>query len=83
VVAKVYKDKLWGYTVEIAHSESIRSVYKNLQKKTLVKEGEEVKKGQAIGTVGKSAAVESREKAHLHFEIWQDGIAINPISYVY
>jgi len=83
IVKRVYKDKLWGYTVEIEHSGNLKSVYKNLQSKIKIKEGDKVKKGQAIAKVGDSASIESREKPHLHFELWQDNIVINPTSYVY
>ncbi len=83
IVKRVYKDKLWGYTVEIEHSGNLKSVYKNLQSKIKVKEGDKVKKGQAIAKVGDSASIESREKPHLHFELWQGDIVINPTSYVY
>lgn len=82
-VTSVYKDKLLGYSVEIAHSDSITAIYRNLEKKILVKKGDTVKKGQKIATIGKSAATESKEPSHLHFEIKLDGTLINPISYVY
>lgn len=82
-VKKVYKDKLWGYTVEILHSGGLYSVYRNLDKDISVKEEEIVKKGQRVGAVGKSAAVEKREEPHLHFELWTGGEAINPESYIY
>lgn len=82
-VSRIYKDRLWGHTIEIEHSGNVKSVYKNLQSKIEVREGDKVKRGQAIAKVGESASVESREKPHLHFELWQDGVAINPISYVY
>lgn len=82
-VSKVYKDMLWGYTVEILHDGNIYSVYKNLKKNVSVKEGDKVTKGQAIGKVGDSAAVEKREEPHLHFELWTGGETINPESYIY
>lgn len=82
-VTKVYKDTLWGYTVEILHDGNIYSVYKNLKKNISVKEGDKVTKGQAIGKVGDSAAVEKREEPHLHFELWTNGETINPESYIY
>ena len=83
IVKKVYKDKLWGYCIEIVHTGNIRGIYKNLQKKALVKEGDKVKGGQAIGSVGTSASVEKSEQPHLHFELWADNVPINPESYVY
>lgn len=82
-VQKVYKDMIWGYTVEILHDGNIYSVYKNLKKGIPVKEGDKVEKGQAIGKVGSSAAVEKREEPHLHFELWTNGETINPESYIY
>ncbi|MBQ3021733.1 MAG: M23 family metallopeptidase [Clostridia bacterium] len=82
-VLKVYKDSYWGYCVEILHPGKIVSVYRNLDKNISVKEGEEVKKGQAIAFVGSSAVIERREEPHLHFELWVDGITINPESYIY
>ena len=83
VVSKTYKDSLWGYTVEITHDGNIISVYKNLDEKIYIKKGDSVKSGQTIGKVGDSAAVEKRDEAHLHFEIWAEGEPINPESYVY
>lgn len=83
IVKKVYKDKLWGYCVEILHTGNIRGIYRNLQKKISVKEGDKLKGGQAIGKVGTSAPVEKEEEPHLHFELWADGVPINPESYVY
>lgn len=83
VVKNTYKDSLWGYVVEIEHDGEITSVYKNLDENIFVKKGVVVSKGQAIGKVGNSASVESRDEAHLHFEIWTSGMPINPDSYIY
>ena len=82
-VTKVYKDKLLGYSVAIEHSDSITGIYRNLSKNIQVKKGDKVTKGQIIGAVGKSAAIESKEPSHLHFAIKLNGVVINPISYVY
>lgn len=82
-VTKVYKDKLLGYSIEIKHSDSITGIYRNLSKNIKVKKGDNVTKGQIIGEVGKSGAIESKEPSHLHFEIMLNGVIINPISYVY
>ena len=83
IVKKVYKDNFWGHCIEIEHPGNIISVYKNLEKKISVKEGDKVSKGQAIATVGDSAVVEKRDEEHLHFELWVNGETINPESYIY
>ncbi len=82
-VKSIRKDKLWGWCVEIDHGGGLSSIYKNLQKNIPVKEGDLVKSGQAVAYVGKSAAIERKENAHLHFEICQDGECINPEAYIY
>ncbi len=82
-VTRVYADKLWGNTVEISHSDKLKSVYKNLDENILVREGQAVDGGQVIGYVGKSADIERLEEPHLHFEILHEDVKINPTSYVY
>ncbi len=82
-VLKTYKDKLWGNCIEIMHLNNLKSVYKNLNDEIRVKKGEVVFEGQVIGFVGKSAPIEGMEQPHLHFEMWQDSVTINPSSYVY
>ena len=83
IVDRVYVDKLWGNTVEISHTNELKSVYKNLGEEVLVKEGQSVEGGQAIGYVGNTADLESLEAPHLHFEMWHNNLTINPISYIY
>ena len=72
-----------GKCIEIEHTKNLKSVYKNLYSKVNVKKGDKVKEGEVIAKVGESASVESRLTAHLHFELWQDNVPINPQSYIY
>ena len=48
-----------------------------------VVEGEKVKTGQTIGTVGNTATFESKDESHLHFEILKDNEQVDPKLYVY
>lgn len=82
-IKHIYKDKLWGWCIEIDHGNGLTSVYRNLNKKINVREGEKVEEGQAIALAGKSAALEKSEATHLHFEVRQNGECINPESYIY
>lgn len=71
-----------GYTVEIEHDDGLVSVYKNLSNDKTVKVGQVVKSGDIIGTVGDSAVSESHMDSHLHFEIKEDNVEVNPTDYI-
>ena len=83
VVIKVFTDKLWGNIAEIDHGGGVTARYCNLADDILVSVGQAVECGMQIGSVGNSAAAESKEEPHLHLELYQDGIRINPESYVF
>ena len=73
VVSEVWSDRLWGNVVVIGHDEGYRSTYAGLNTLEMVKEGDEVRAGQVIGSVGESAACEAERGWHLHFEVTKDG----------
>lgn len=82
IVIKNEFDYEEGYIVEIEHDDGVVSVYKNLDSDKIVKVGQVVNAGDTIGTIGKSAIFESNETPHLHFEIREDNVEINPEEYV-
>lgn len=75
------EDKLTGMTVKIDHGAGFVSILYNLEKIS-VKSGDDIKKGDAVGTVGVSALLESAEDAHVHFEIKKDGKTVSPKDYM-
>ena len=77
-VSAIKNDPRYGLTVIIDHSGGYKTVYSNLLTAEFVVEGEEVKAGQTIGTVGNSATFEIADDYHLHFEIIKDGKYIDP-----
>ena len=72
----------YGLTVIIEHRDGYKTVYSNLLTTEFVTEGEEVSKGQTIGTVGNSAAFEIADEPHLHFEMIKNEEPVNPIFYL-
>ena len=70
------------FTVIIKHTGGYETLYANLLTAEFVVEGEEVKQGQTIGTVGNSANFEIADDYHLHFEILKDGEYVDPSNYI-
>ncbi len=68
-----------GYVIGIQHANNLISVYKH-NATLLKKTGNNVKAGEAIAIVGDSG--EMTTGPHLHFELWYNGIAIDPTEYV-
>ena len=83
-VTKVYNDALLGYSVEITHSDEIKTVYSNLDPNSdvAVKVGDTVECGDVIGTIGDSSVSELAEEAHLHLEFIVGGKKANPLEYI-
>ncbi|MEN9444054.1 MAG: hypothetical protein RIS47_944 [Bacteroidota bacterium] len=68
-----------GYVIEIQHENNLISFYKH-NSSLLKKVGDRVKAGESIAIIGNSG--ELTTGPHLHFEIWMNGVAINPENYV-
>ncbi len=66
----------YGNLVSIRHNGTYSSNYAH-QSKILVKVGQMVKQGQVIGKVGSTGLSTG---PHLHFEIVQNGVKINPLT---
>ena len=81
-VTSIKNDPRYGLTVVIEHTNGFETVYSNLLTTEFVSEGQAVEKGQAIGTVGNSAAFEIIDEPHLHFEIIKDGENVDPSIYL-
>lgn len=81
-VTKIYKDGKLGQTIIIQHSSGIETRYSNLQEKVAVTLNQSISAGDVIGKVGKTAAFESQDPSHLHFEVWQNGKCIDPSEYL-
>ncbi len=68
-----------GYVIQMQHADNIVSIYKHnsvLHKKV----GDYVKAGEVVAIVGNSGELSTGP--HLHFELWYNGIPINPEDYM-
>lgn len=68
-----------GNVIIIKHNNNLISVYKHNAMLTKG-QGARVRGGEVIATVGSTG--ELTTGPHLHFELWRDGIPVNPTSYI-
>ncbi len=81
-VEKVIQDGLFGACLVISHPDGIQTFYGNLEEDSMPAVGTQVKTGQTIGKVGKTATVEINDTPHLHFEVRKDGKPVNPHEFL-
>ena len=81
-VVSVDNNYLTGTVVTIKHTDSLQTVYSSMSENVLVKAGDKVMAGQIIGKVSTSAKSESADGAHLHFEVLQNNIKVDPALYL-
>jgi peptidase M23B len=81
-VKAIKNDPRYGLTIVLEHQDGYTTVYSNLLTAEFVKEKEEVKQGQTIGTVGNTATFEILDPTHLHFEILKDNEQVDPTIYL-
>ncbi|MFI5367173.1 MAG: murein hydrolase activator EnvC family protein, partial [Candidatus Binatia bacterium] len=76
----VYSDVLRGYgnVIIVRHSHGLATVYAHNQSNR-VHEGQHVRCGEVIGTVGESGRTTG---ANLHFEVRKDNVARDPIFFL-
>jgi murein DD-endopeptidase MepM/ murein hydrolase activator NlpD len=68
-----------GYVIQLQHSNNLMSIYKH--NSDLTKNvGDHVKAGEPIAIIGNTG--ETSSSTHLHFELWYNGIPIDPQDYV-
>ena len=68
-----------GYIVIISHAGGFMSFYKHNQS-LLKSSGSFVRRGEPIAILGNSGTTSSGP--HLHFEIWRDGVPVDPSIYL-
>ena len=81
-VKSVSTDQLNGTVIVISHQNGLETVYGSLNKNVKVNVGDSVVRGQQIGVIALSATNEADEGAHLHFEVKENGINVDPSLYI-
>jgi murein DD-endopeptidase MepM/ murein hydrolase activator NlpD len=68
-----------GYVIQIQHDNNLLSIYKH-NSVLLKNEGDHVIAGESIAIIGNSGELSTGP--HLHFELWHNGIPLDPESYI-
>lgn len=68
-----------GFTIQIQHGNDLISIYKH-NSKLLKRIGDKVKAGSGIALVGSTGSLSTGY--HLHFELWHNGVAVDPTKYI-
>lgn len=75
-------DHLDGNSVTVLHGNGLRTVYKFIDIKSGLKEGDSVARGEKIGTVAEAVGSEFLQGAHLHFEVIEKGVSVDPANFL-
>ncbi len=68
-----------GYVIYLQHGQNLITVYRH-NAELLKIQGDKVRAGEAIAIMGNSG--KETTGPHLHFEMWLNGLAVNPEDYV-
>jgi len=77
-VERVADSETLGRHVIIDHGNGIETRYGHMEK-PFVKEGQMVSRFDVIGYIGSTGRTTGN---HLHYEVWVNGVAVNPIYYI-
>jgi len=68
-----------GYTITIQHISNLVSIYMH-NSSLLRKQGDIVRAGEPIAVAGSTGKLSTG--THLHFELWYNGTAVDPLNYI-
>ncbi len=81
-IESVTTSYLQGTTVTIDHGNGLKSVYNSIDADEKLEQGKKVKKGDVLGVVSDNNRQEYKDGPHLHFEVIENGIKIDPETYL-
>jgi len=81
-VYTIFEDDTMGMTVVIRHEGGYVTTYASLAKELSVSAGDTVTLGQAIGTVGNTALLETATGDHIHFSVTHNDAPMDPADFL-
>ncbi|MDE7301391.1 MAG: M23 family metallopeptidase [Clostridia bacterium] len=74
--------QLFGTTITVLHDNGLKTVYRFIDARENLKKGDKVKRGEVIGTVAAPNGREANDGAHLHLEVYENGVMADPEDYL-
>lgn len=81
-VTSVKDHQMYGRQVTIQHRDGLATVYSNLDRNTLVSEGQQIAAGHQIGSVGQTGCVEFVTTPHVRVEVYKNGKRVDPNDFI-
>lgn len=81
-VVEIINDSVDGITITLKHKDDLFTRYSNLSTDAMVNIGDQVKKGETISGVGKTASNKTLEGPLLHFRVLNDDKFVDPQIYL-
>ncbi len=82
VIENITTSKLEGTTLTLDHGNGLKTIYNNIEVNEDLVIGASIKKGNKIGEVANNNRTEYKDGAHLHFEVLENGVKIDPSKYL-
>ena len=81
-VESITSGYLEGVTLTLNHGNGLKTVYNSIEVDENVNVGDKLAKGAVIGIISTNNRQEYKDGAHLHFEVWENGVKISPFKYL-
>lgn len=79
-VAEIFEDAMMGQCIRLDHGAELESLYCGVIVQDGLKVGTTVSAGQTIGRAGNSVLAESAQECHVHLEMTEEGVPVDPMS---
>ena len=81
-VESIEISKVNGTSITVDHGNGLKTVYNSIESVDNLEQGITLKKGDVIGYVSTNNKTEYLDGAHLHFEVWEEGVKVDPNKYL-
>lgn len=82
VTSIVLDSYLTGTTITLSHDNGLETVYTFVDVAEGLSVGDTVERGEVIATIAEATGREYKDGAHLHFEVYLNGEAVDPEEYL-